>query len=58
MRTRSCDICEKTIGEEKLEITMHEKGFMGFKNFDLCQKCAEPVMKFLKAKKLIKLDKK
>jgi len=31
---------------------------MGFKNFDLCQKCAEPVMKFLKTKKLIEPDKK
>jgi len=37
---------------------MYGKGLMGFKNFDLCQKCAEPVMKFLKTKKLIEPDKK
>lgn len=36
---------------------MYGKGFKGFENFDLCPKCAEPVMKFLKTKKLIKQDK-
>jgi hypothetical protein len=33
---------------------MYGKGLEGFKNFDICPKCAEPVMKFLKTKKLIK----
>jgi hypothetical protein len=52
MRTRTCDICKKTIEKEKLEIAVYGKGLIGYENFDLCPKYAEPVMKFLKKHKL------
>ncbi|MDP2665779.1 MAG: hypothetical protein Q8P23_04085 [bacterium] len=51
MTINKCDLCKKIIDEEKLGISL-----LGdrFEHFDLCPKCAKPVMKFLKAKKLIK----
>ncbi|MFA6278913.1 MAG: hypothetical protein WCS97_02475 [Candidatus Paceibacterota bacterium] len=60
MTVNNCDICKKAINDKKIGISMlgFSDEIFSLKKFDLCSKCAEPVMKFLKTKKLIKQDKK
>ena len=55
MRISKCDICKKIINREKTEICLSGEGYQ---KFDFCFTCADPIMKFLKAKKLITQDKK
>ena len=50
MIVEKCDICKNTITDGKVHISVFENKFQ---KFDVCLKCAEPVMKFLKTKKLI-----
>ncbi|MFA5942166.1 MAG: hypothetical protein WC798_00625 [Candidatus Paceibacterota bacterium] len=50
MKISKCDICKNTLDKQHLSLFLSGGGFQ---EFDLCSKCAEPVMKFLKTKKLI-----
>ncbi|MFH0852753.1 MAG: hypothetical protein V1845_04110 [bacterium] len=51
MRIKKCDICKKQVKGEELSLS-----FIGekFQSFEFCLKCSQPIMKFLKSKKLIK----
>lgn len=55
MQINKCDICKKILEEETVGVSVLGKKFQ---RFDICPKCAEPVMKFLKTKKLITPPKK
>jgi len=58
MTINKCDICKKTIETtDENTVGIYLRGDR-LQKFELCPKCTEPVMKFLKAKKLIKQDKK
>ena len=52
MRITKCDICKKTLIRNEDEVNVSVGMF--FASFDICSNCAEPVLKFLKSKKLIK----
>ncbi len=56
MRITKCDICKKTLVRNGDETIVSVGVF--FKSFDICRDCAEPVLKFLKSKKLIEENKK
>lgn len=52
MLVSKCDICRRTIIEGKgIKVS-----FNYFNGFEFCSDCAKPVMKFLKAKKLVKKE--
>jgi len=51
MLIKKCDICKKPIKKE--ELTVYFKNDR-FDSFNLCFKCSQPIIKFLKSKKLIK----
>lgn len=49
---RKCDLCKKEIKEKPLEA-----GYGFIVRAELCGKCGDPILKFLKKHKFIKLDK-
>lgn len=55
MQITKCDICKKKIKEEKIKLWVQGERFSVF---ELCEKCAQPIMRFLKSKKLIETIKK
>lgn len=57
MRIVKCDICKKTLtsGSEKLQLAYAGNDIMPFASFEFCETCSKPIMKILKAKKLIKI---
>ena len=56
MRINKCDICKKTIKSNTGVRIFLGSSFLGM--HDICNACSEPIIKFLKAKKLINDDKK
>lgn len=55
MYIRKCDICKNIIKDKKFLGVNPEGG--SFNIFEICLKCAQPVMEFLKSKKLIENEK-
>jgi hypothetical protein len=55
MKIQKCDICKKQLKGEELHLSFIDKGFQ---SFDFCLKCSQPILNFLKNKKLIKPAKK
>jgi uncharacterized protein with PIN domain len=53
MLIRKCDVCKKIIKKNEKAIDLYFKDSM-FESFELCEKCNQPIIKFLKNKKLIK----
>lgn len=51
MKISKCDICESILDKQHMSLYLAGGSFQ---QLDLCSKCAQPVMKFLKTKKLIK----
>jgi len=49
MLVSKCDICKRTIKGEPITA-----GFGYLRKTELCQKCGQPIIRFLKNKKLIK----
>lgn len=60
MRIIKCDICKKTLpsDSDKLQLAYSSKDILYFESFELCGICSKPIIKILKAKKLIKLESK
>lgn len=55
MKITKCDICKKAIkSKDYIGINFHGSRF---EFFELCLKCAKPMIKLLKSKKLIKDEK-
>jgi len=50
MRIIKCDLCKKKIKDELISVNY---GFL--KRAELCEKCAVPILKFLKKNKLIEI---
>ena len=57
MNIKKCDGCEQTIEDRKNYLRI-EVNAGSFDFFELCPKCAQPIMKILKNKKIIKDEKK
>lgn len=53
MKVKKCDICKKIIKEKDKDISIYHND-RSFTLIELCSKCAQPITKFLKSKKLIK----
>lgn len=56
MKIKKCDICKKIIKDKDKDINIYHSD-RSFTLIELCLKCAEPVIKFLKSNKLIKDEK-
>jgi len=56
MKVKKCDICKKIIKEKDRDVNIYHSD-RNFTLIELCFKCAEPVTKFLKSKKLIEDEK-
>jgi len=54
MLIRKCDICKKEIKRENFSLNLRNERF---DSFELCSKCSEPMVKFLKNKKLLTNEK-
>lgn len=54
MKVTKCDLCKKQVKEGDKAVSVYY-GFYNHREF--CKKCAEPILKFLKNKKLLKEDK-
>jgi hypothetical protein len=52
MNIIKCDICKKTIKRGDKTMRVVPEGFLG--GFEICHNCGQPVLKFLRSKKLIK----
>ena len=52
MQITKCGICRKTIKDKENSIFLRVRGG-GYDLLEFCQKCAEPILKFLEQKKLI-----
>lgn len=57
MRITKCDICKKTIERDSKSIYIGLGGVFS-NSFEICENCDKPVLKFLKDKKLIKIENK
>jgi len=53
MKIKKCDICKKQIKDDELSLYLRTDGFK-FESFEFCLKCSQPIIKFLKNKKIIK----
>ncbi len=56
MQITKCDICHKTIKNKEGSMHLRLEGDF-FKFFEICQKCSQPIINFLKSKKLLKKKK-
>jgi len=54
MRIKKCDICRIQIKDDELSLYLKDEKF---ETFEFCLKCSQPIIKFLKNKKLIKTAK-
>ena len=50
MRTRTCDMCCEPVGEYVVALQIEKPRY---KNFDLCEVCALPIVKLLRQQGLI-----
>jgi len=51
MKIKKCDICKRQVKGEELSLYFQKEKF---ESFEFCLKCSQPIIKFLKSKKLIK----
>ncbi len=60
MRITKCDICKKTLtsDSEKLHLAHTGDNTIPFASFEFCGACGKPIIKMLKAKKLIEVENK
>lgn len=55
MQITKCDICHKIIKDKENSAFLRIRENFGF--FEFCQKCSQPIINFLKSKKLLKKKK-
>ena len=52
MLVNKCDICNETLKKDTRSVHIGIGGYFS-NHIEICEKCAEPVLKFLENKKLI-----